>query len=65
MYSLIVFPSFLQYLTSAKDLISSLSVTSKPTLMIPNNFIYNNGFNFDGRILNTILYEVGTSDIPR
>jgi hypothetical protein len=31
---------FLQYLMNAKDLISSWSVTWKPTLMIPNNFVY-------------------------
>jgi hypothetical protein len=31
---------FLQYLTNAEYLINGLSVTSKPTLMIPNNIIY-------------------------
>jgi hypothetical protein len=36
----IVLPFFLQYLTNAENLICSWSITSGPTLMIPNNFIY-------------------------
>jgi hypothetical protein len=40
LHCLIVLPYFLQYLMNAKDLFSSWSVTSKPTLMIPSNFIY-------------------------
>jgi hypothetical protein len=40
MYCLIVLLFFLQFLTNAKDLVSSSYVTLKPTLMIPNNFIY-------------------------
>jgi hypothetical protein len=39
-YCLIVLPFFLKYLMNANDLISSWSVMSKPTLMIPNNLIY-------------------------
>jgi hypothetical protein len=37
-YCLIVLPFFLRYLTNAENLISSLSVMSKPTLIIPSNF---------------------------
>jgi hypothetical protein len=40
MYYLILFPFFLQYLTNAENLISSWSITSEPTLKIPNNLIY-------------------------
>jgi hypothetical protein len=39
MYCLIVLPFFHQHLTNAENLISSWSVTSKPTLVIPNNFV--------------------------
>jgi hypothetical protein len=40
MYCPIVLPFFLQYLKNAKVLIIRWSVTSKPTLLIPNNLIY-------------------------
>jgi hypothetical protein len=40
MYCLLVLPFFLQDLTNSKDLIISRFVTSKPTLMAPNKFIY-------------------------
>jgi hypothetical protein len=43
-------------------MISSLSVTPKRTLMIPNNLMY--GLNLEKLILNKIVYEVDCSDIP-
>jgi hypothetical protein len=42
MYCFIVLHFFLQYLTNAENLISSLSITSKTILMIPILMIYNN-----------------------
>jgi hypothetical protein len=51
-----VLPYRLQYLTNAKDLISSSSVMSKPTLY---------GLNLERRILDKFFYEVDSSDIPR
>jgi hypothetical protein len=39
MYCRIVLPFFFQYLTNAENLTSSWSVTSNPTLIIPNNFV--------------------------
>jgi hypothetical protein len=39
MHSPIALPFFLQYLTNAKYLISIWSITSKSTLIIPNNLI--------------------------
>jgi hypothetical protein len=45
-------------------LISSWSITSKSTLMNPNNLVYL-CVNLERRMLDIILYEVGNSDIPR
>jgi hypothetical protein len=57
MYCLTVLSFFLQYLTNAKNLISSLSVTSKATL---RSTIISSSYqpNLERRILDNILHEV-------
>jgi hypothetical protein len=60
---LVIFPFFPQYLMNAQNLIHSEFVTSKPTLMIPNNFLY--GHKFERRIFPKLLYEIDSSDVPR
>jgi hypothetical protein len=63
MYCLIILPLLLQYMTNAKYLISSCSVMLKATLIIPKmSSIY--GLNLERSILDKILYEVDSSDIP-
>jgi hypothetical protein len=63
MYYLIVISCFLQYLRNAESLISSWSITSKPTSTIPNNYIYTE-VNLE-RIFDKIVNKVDCSDIPR
>jgi hypothetical protein len=64
MYCLVLLIFLLQYLTNAENLGSVvLTVTSKPTLIIPNNFILNR-IKVERRIFHKILYEVDSSDIP-
>jgi hypothetical protein len=63
MYYLIALPLFLQYLTNANILLNSWSVASKPTVMILRISPIN-GLHLE-RILDKILYEVDSSDIPQ
>jgi len=49
---------------NAEYLLNSRYITSKPTLMIPNDFMYILELTTNRRILFKILYVVGNSDIP-
>jgi hypothetical protein len=64
MYCLIVFSFSLQYLANAENPISGWPVTLKPTMMIPNNFIYMWTWRWE-KDIRYILYELDNSDIPR
>jgi hypothetical protein len=53
----------LQYQTNAENLISSWSITSRPALMVPNNFSAMYGLDLDKMRLSTSLHDVGSSAI--
>jgi hypothetical protein len=60
MYCTIILRLFLQYLTDIEDLISRWPSMLTSTLVIPNNFI-----SLERKMLDEILYEVDSNDMPR
>jgi hypothetical protein len=60
MYCTIILRLFLQYLTDIEDMINRWPIMLKSKLVIPNNFI-----SLERKMLDEILYEVDSNDMPR